>query len=68
MPAAAAAMRMPKPLINPQAVNAMKKAGEATGEFEEETAKKLTIRVVNLAQQMTTDDIPTTSPFSFSTS
>lgn len=40
-------------------VNAVKKAGLATGEFEEETARKLTIRVVNLAQQVITRDTPT---------
>jgi ribonucleoside-triphosphate reductase len=35
------------------------KAGEATNEFEEKAAKKLTIRVLNLAQQAITVKIPT---------
>ena len=35
-------------------VGAVKKAGQATGEFDEEAARKLTIRVLDLAQQMTT--------------
>ncbi len=39
-------------------VNAIKKAGLASGEFKEETARKLTIRVLNLAQQVVRD-IPT---------
>lgn len=38
---------------------AIKKAGEATGEFGEEIAKKLTLRVLNLAQQIITHRIPT---------
>ncbi len=38
--------------------NAIKKAGLASGEFKEETARKLTIRVLNLAQQVVRD-IPT---------
>jgi len=32
--------------------NAIAKAGKATGEFNRETAKKLTLRVLNLAQQL----------------
>ena len=32
--------------------NAIAKAGKATGEFDRETAKKLTLRVLNLAQQL----------------
>ena len=40
-------------------LNAIHKAGEATDEFGEETAKKLTIRVLNLAQQAITGKSPT---------
>ena len=39
--------------------SAIHKAGAATNEFEEKTAKKLTIRVLNLAQQAITVKIPT---------
>ena len=39
--------------------NAIAKAGEATGEFDREIAKKLTLRVLNLAQQTIKDEIPT---------
>ena len=39
-------------------VNAIKKAGLASGEFKEETARKLTIKTLNLAQQLIRD-IPT---------
>ncbi len=35
-------------------VGAVRKAGAATSEFDEEAAKKLTIRVLDLAQQLTT--------------
>ncbi len=39
--------------FNPQKIaGAIKKAGEATGEFGEEVAQKLTVRVVNIAQQI----------------
>jgi len=38
--------------------NAIWKAGEATGEFNEETAEKLTLRVLNLAQQALPGSIP----------
>lgn len=38
---------------------AIGKAGEATGEFGEDTARKLTLRVLNLAQQTIRDRIPT---------
>lgn len=38
---------------------AIQKAGETTGEFKEEMAHKLTIRVVNLAQHIFKDRIPT---------
>ena len=40
-------------------VNAVEKAGAATGEFSNDTARKLTIRVINLAQQVIRGDIPT---------
>ncbi len=40
-------------------VNAIKKAGEATGEFSEEVAKKLAIRVVNIAIDILSDATPT---------
>ncbi|MCD6236662.1 MAG: ribonucleoside triphosphate reductase, partial [Thermoplasmata archaeon] len=39
--------------------NAIAKAGEATGEFDREIAKKLTLRVLNLAQQTIKDEVPT---------
>ncbi|MCK4321865.1 ribonucleoside triphosphate reductase [candidate division WOR-3 bacterium] len=39
--------------------NAIAKAGEATGEFKREIAKKLTLRVINLTQQTITHKIPT---------
>ncbi|MDE2221486.1 MAG: ribonucleoside triphosphate reductase [Candidatus Omnitrophica bacterium] len=39
--------------FNPQKiVGAIAKAGQATGEFNEEVARKLAVRVVNIAQQM----------------
>ncbi|HQP10496.1 MAG TPA: ribonucleoside triphosphate reductase, partial [Candidatus Omnitrophota bacterium] len=38
---------------------AIQKAGEATGEFSFEVAQKLTMRVLNLAQQMFEDRYPT---------
>ena len=38
---------------------AIAKAGEATGEFKEATAQKLTLKVLNLAQQAITKKIPT---------
>lgn len=39
--------------------NAIKKAGEVTGEFGEDVAKILTVRVVNIAQQMFPQAMPT---------
>ena len=39
--------------------NAVEKAGLATGEFGADTAKKLTIRILNLAQQAISDKVPT---------
>ena len=39
--------------------NAIAKAGEATGEFDEKVARKLTLKVLNLAQQAITRKIPT---------
>jgi len=39
--------------------NAIRKAGEATGEFGEEVAKRLTLRVLNLAQQTIIGRTPT---------
>ncbi|MDY6915728.1 MAG: ribonucleoside triphosphate reductase, partial [Candidatus Cloacimonadota bacterium] len=38
---------------------AIAKAGKATGEFEENKAKKLTITVLNLVQQIVKDNVPT---------
>lgn len=38
---------------------AIQKAGEATGEFEEPVARKLSIRALSLAQQLFTDRYPT---------
>ncbi len=38
--------------------SAIAKAGQATGEIDRETAKKLTIKVLSLAQEMIKDDIP----------
>lgn len=40
-------------------INAIRKAGEATGELNEEIAEGLTLRVLNLAQQAITNRIPT---------
>lgn len=46
--------------FQPQKITqAILKAGEATGEFGEEVAKSLTLRVVNIAQQMSSQDVPT---------
>jgi len=39
--------------------NAISKAGAATGEFERDVAKKLTIKVLAIAQQVIQDRIPT---------
>lgn len=39
--------------------NATAKAGKATGEFDEKAGKRLTIKVLNLAQQVIGDKIPT---------
>jgi len=39
--------------------NAIAKAGSATGEFDRKIAEKLTLRVLNLAQQSISDKIPT---------
>jgi len=39
--------------------NAISKAGTATGEFDRDTAEKLTIRVLAIAQQVIKDRIPT---------
>nr|AAU83530.1 oxygen-sensitive ribonucleoside-triphosphate reductase [uncultured archaeon GZfos30H9]QNO56264.1 hypothetical protein INNEFFPN_00023 [Methanosarcinales archaeon ANME-1 ERB7] len=39
--------------------NAIAKAGAATGEFDSEIAQKLTLKVLNLAQQAIPRDIPT---------
>jgi len=39
--------------------NAIKKAGQATGEFGEEVAKKLTLRVLNIAYEVIVDRLPT---------
>jgi anaerobic ribonucleoside-triphosphate reductase len=39
--------------------NAVAKAGKATGEFEEKVAKRLTVRILNLAQQVIGDKAPT---------
>lgn len=39
--------------------NAIAKAGKATGEFDEKVAKRLTIKVLNLAQQVIPKKIPT---------
>ena len=38
--------------------NAIVKAAEATGEFDAETAKKLTIRAINIIQQLYSDTVP----------
>ncbi|MCU4140595.1 MAG: Anaerobic ribonucleoside-triphosphate reductase [Methanophagales archaeon] len=39
--------------------NAIAKAGAATGEFDREVAKKLTIKVLSLAEEVIKSDIPT---------
>lgn len=45
--------------FQPQKItNAIRKAGKATGEFGEEVAKTLTVRVVNIAQQMFANETP----------
>lgn len=45
--------------FNPEKIAlAIQKAGEATGEFDYEMAKNLTIRVVNITQQMASDRMP----------
>lgn len=38
--------------------NAILKAGQSTGEFDAETAKKLSIRVINIVQQLYSEIIP----------
>jgi ribonucleoside-triphosphate reductase len=38
---------------------AIAKAGKATGEFDDNKAKKLTVSVLNLAQQLVQDNVPT---------
>ncbi|MBO4707530.1 MAG: ribonucleoside triphosphate reductase [Elusimicrobiaceae bacterium] len=38
--------------------NAILKAGQSTGEFDAETAKKLTIRVINIVQQLYSETTP----------
>ena len=46
--------------FDPQKITiAIKKAGEATGEFSESVAKKLTIRALSISQQLFTDRYPT---------
>ncbi|MDD4294523.1 MAG: ribonucleoside triphosphate reductase [Candidatus Omnitrophica bacterium] len=40
-------------------VIAIKKAGEATGEFDEKVARRLTIKVLNLVQHLVSDRVPT---------
>ena len=40
-------------------INAILKAGQVTGEFDEKIAKKLTLKILNLAQQAITHRIPT---------
>ena len=45
--------------FSPQKItNALKRAGEASGEFDEEIARKLTIKVLGLAQYMVVDRVP----------
>ncbi|MCA9399992.1 MAG: ribonucleoside triphosphate reductase [Candidatus Omnitrophica bacterium] len=45
--------------FNPKKITlAIQKAGEATSEFDYEMAKKLTIRVLNITQQMIVDRLP----------
>ena len=39
--------------------NAIAKAGKATGEFEDQDAKRLTLRVLTLAEQLMGDKTPT---------
>jgi ribonucleoside-triphosphate reductase len=39
--------------------SAIAKAGKATGEFDEKVAKRLTIKVLNLSQQVIGDKVPT---------
>ncbi|HUV59800.1 MAG TPA: ATP cone domain-containing protein, partial [Desulfatiglandales bacterium] len=39
--------------------NAVTKAGKATGEFDEKVAKRLTIKVLNLASQVIGEEPPT---------
>ncbi len=47
-------------VFQPQKIsNALFKAGAATGEFGQDVAKTLTMRVVNIAQQMYSQEVPT---------
>ncbi len=47
------------PFNGQKITNAIAKAGKATREFEERVAKRLTVRVLNLAQQVIGDKTPT---------
>ncbi|MBN1797730.1 MAG: ribonucleoside triphosphate reductase [Spirochaetales bacterium] len=45
--------------ISEKISNAITKAGEATGEFDEDVAKRLTLRVLNLAHELIVHRLPT---------
>ena len=46
------------PFAPEKITTAIRKAGEATGEFGEETAHRLMVRVLNLAQQALPGEVP----------
>ena len=47
-----------QPFESKKITNAILKAGQSTGEFDAETAKKLTIRVINIIQQLYSEVTP----------
>ena len=47
-----------QPFDSKKITKAITKAAEATGEFDADTAKKLTIRAINIIQQLYSDTIP----------
>ena len=47
-----------QPFDSKKITKAIAKAGEVTGEFDAETAKKLTIRAINIIQQLYSDTTP----------
>ena len=47
-----------QPFESKKITSAILKAGQSTGEFDAETAKKLTIRVINIIQQLYSEVTP----------